>query len=470
MKSLRIVLEPGLIGSPFQSRRFIKDEAPGFPLKDAAEIVLSRLGFDEVAMPDRLPLPFSTADVIRKKARRVYITYARFLEFGPTPGCSAYENDRSNRSAECIARFEAAYGGEREAPPTPALRRIPPTPSMPPPAVEEDRSGRFEIGPHLDFAAEVGDDHGLPAAGSRDPRPHAAEGAADIPSMVELCGSDDEDVAPAVVAPVHRHQLPGALILYEFACDPNSMLGKVGADCGVRVVRLCSRNIDFSDDRAIDQLLDQVQATPGASIHCSIECAPWFSWQNMNVATRGPAFQKELEAKRAESRPMLLAFIRVAALIYPTGVELSLEWPRYASGWSLPEMVALTEQFGLTDALCDGCAFGLVNKDNQPLLKPWRIVTSSKRLAANLSAYRCQHARGFRHAPVEGSESRKAALYPDSMARVILASLFPFAQPFFAPALPCRPSIPQAHRDSDAHPLKPIDVLLFKTGVKEVKV
>ena len=59
---------------------YVKDEAPGFPLKDAAEIALSRLGFDEVMMPDPLPLPMSTADVIRKKARRVCITYARFLE------------------------------------------------------------------------------------------------------------------------------------------------------------------------------------------------------------------------------------------------------------------------------------------------------------------------------------------------------------------------------------------------------
>ena len=136
-------------------------------------------------------------------------------------------------------------------------------------------------------------------------------------------------------------------------------VGKVGADCGVQVVRLCSRDINLSDDRAIDQLLYQVQATPGASIHCSIECAPWSSWQNINIATRGPAFQKELSAKRAESRRMLMAFIHVAALIYHMGGEISFEWPRQASGWSLPEMVALIEQFGLINALCDGCTFGL---------------------------------------------------------------------------------------------------------------
>ena len=111
--------------------------------------------------PDPLPLPSSTADVIRKKARRVYITYARFLGLGPTPGCSACENDRSNHSAECTACFEAAYGGEKETPPTPALRRIPSTPSLPPPTAEEDHSGRFEVGTHLDFVEEVQADRGL---------------------------------------------------------------------------------------------------------------------------------------------------------------------------------------------------------------------------------------------------------------------------------------------------------------------
>ena len=134
-----------------------------------------------------------------------------------------------------------------------------------------------------------------------------------------------------------------------------------------------------------------------------------------------------------------MAFIRVAAMIYHIGGEVSVERPRYASGWSLPELIALIEQFALIDALCDGCAFGLEGKDKLPLLKPWRTVTSSKRLATNLSAYRCRHAPGFRHAPVEGSESRRSAFYPEPMARVIIASLFLFSQAFVAPALPCRP-------------------------------
>ena len=295
LQSSRTGLVLELTRYQFLSKRFMSR------MMDASEIALSRLGFDEVVTPDPLLLPVSTADVIRKKARRVYVTYARFLELGPTPGCSACENDGPNHSAERIARFEAAYGGDKGAPPTPALHRIPPTPPMPSPITEEDRSGRFEVGAHMDFVEKVQADSGLPSAGFRDPQPHAVDETDDIPSMAELFGPDDEDTAPAVPAPVHRHQLPGALILYEFACDPDSMLGEVGAACGVQVVRLRSRDIDLSNDKAIDN--------PGASTHCSIKYAPWSSWQNKNIATRGPAYQMELDAKRAESRHMLMAFI-----------------------------------------------------------------------------------------------------------------------------------------------------------------
>ena len=45
-----------------------------------------------MTIPDPFPLPLSTAVIIRKKARRVCIIYASFLEFGPIPGCSACEN------------------------------------------------------------------------------------------------------------------------------------------------------------------------------------------------------------------------------------------------------------------------------------------------------------------------------------------------------------------------------------------
>ena len=78
----------------------------------------------EVAAQDPLPIPFTphvfTDQGERKKLRRIYITYGGFRKIGPTPGCSACDNDKSNHNAECIARFEKAFGRETKAPETPA--------------------------------------------------------------------------------------------------------------------------------------------------------------------------------------------------------------------------------------------------------------------------------------------------------------------------------------------------------------
>ena len=46
----------------------------------------------------------------------------------------------------------------------------------------------------------------------------------------------------------------------------------------------------------------------------------------------------------------------------------------------------------------DGCAAGVQNSAGVPMLKQWRFVTSSPRLAASLSAVRCVHGRRRRAA------------------------------------------------------------------------
>ena len=60
-----------------------------------------------------------------------------------------------------------------------------------------------------------------------------------------------------------RHLLSGSNVLFEFCCDNDSNLGKVGEEEGVRVVRLSREMIYLSDDQAIQQLCEQVDALPG---------------------------------------------------------------------------------------------------------------------------------------------------------------------------------------------------------------
>ena len=112
-----------------ESELYVRSRDPVFPLRNAAEHALLTFADDgEVTAQDPLPIPFTlhvfTDQGERKKLRRIYITYARFRKIGPTPGCSACDNDKSSHNAECIARFEKAFGRETKAPATPAPKEF----------------------------------------------------------------------------------------------------------------------------------------------------------------------------------------------------------------------------------------------------------------------------------------------------------------------------------------------------------
>ena len=164
-----------------EAELYVRSGDPVFPLRHAAEHgLLSFAEMGDVEVPEPLPLPF-TPHVFgdkdgREKIRRIYITYARFRKIGPTPGCSACENDKSNHNAECIARFEEAFGRESKAPETPVPKEF------------------------LSYEELM-----LPRPSSRPEGDH----------LSDIEPSEDEgEQMPAIVAQ-HRHQKPGSLILFE---------------------------------------------------------------------------------------------------------------------------------------------------------------------------------------------------------------------------------------------------------------
>ena len=77
-------------------------------------------------------------------------------------------------------------------------------------------------------------------------------------------------------------------------------------------------------------------------------------------------------------------FVRVATEIRKGGGDVSFEWPKGSVGWAQPQVSRFINDFDLTEALCDGCAFGLKDAGGHPILKPWRIATTSRPLASYL--------------------------------------------------------------------------------------
>ena len=143
---------------------------------------------------------------------------------------------------------------------------------------------------------------------------------------------------PEVKKPNHgkgKRKLVGKDVLFEFACSKDSNLGKVGQECGVKIIRLCKEDIDLADPQSIDQLISQVSALPGCSIHCSIECKPWSQWQHLNKF-KYPKLASRIRREQLDSEALVQQFIRVANVVLDNGGDVSYEWPRFCTGWSLP--------------------------------------------------------------------------------------------------------------------------------------
>eukprot|EP00439_Symbiodinium_sp_Y106_P001003 s10505_g1.t1 len=151
------------------------------------------------------------------------------------------------------------------------------------------------------------------------------------------------------------------------------------------------------------------------------------------------------------------------------GGEVAIEFPRDSTCWMYTEMQAFQDQFNLKSVCFEGCAFGITSLSGCPLKAPWRMLTTNRRLAQNLSVFECPHDHGTKH---EGAHSLwpRISFYPDMFFQTVLVSLYPFAEEFNLPALPCVPSFPQVHREKDAKPSIPIDVLMHESGVREAKV
>ena len=84
--------------------------------------------------------------------------------------------------------------------------------------------------------------------------------------------------------------------------------------------------------------------------------------------------------------------------------------------------------------------------------RSWRIVTSSFRLVQNLSAKRCSHGPGFKHAEVSGKVASGSAFYPESMARRIAQSLYGHKLDAHVPCMPTVPAVDAQHIPNELSP------------------
>ena len=123
----------------------------------------------------------------------------------------------------------------------------------------------------------------------------------------------------------------------------------------------------------------------------------------------GSSYAKKLKAKRKTSKKLLANYVKVAERILQNGGHVAFEWPKHCEGCMLTELLQFVKKHDLYETRCDGCAFDLKDSKGEPHLKTWRVVTSSRKLAKDLGAYRCQHPKDFKHSP-GGFKHREVSL------------------------------------------------------------
>ena len=233
----------------------------------------------------------------------------------------------------------------------------------------------------------------------------------------------------------------GKKTLIEFCCDANSNIGNIGKELGVEVVRLHKEALDLTNPFIIAQVTDFIKANPGVSIWGSLPCTSWCTWQYMSIHKYGSSYLKKLQGRRRASLKLFSTFVELASLVREGGGEVTFEWPKESIGWAQKPVSRFIVDFGLHEALCDGCAFGMKDEGGNPILKSWRIVSTSRPLAEDLNRCRCKHPKGFKHAHLEGSLTPKSAFYPPSFCTTALNALYPSTK-VVVPAMSCVPRLP----------------------------
>ena len=137
----------------------------------------------------------------------------------------------------------------------------------------------------------------------------------------------------------------------------------------------------------------------------------------MNSHKLGHSFALKLAKKRAESLQLLTYFFLLAKEIIALGGDVSLEWPRFCTGWKIEALMKFIHRIKLQTIDFDGCSLGLKSKKGNPIKKPWGIVTTSSSLVAKLKPFVCCNSRCDRkhhvHDICQGSETYKTGFYSD---------------------------------------------------------
>ena len=458
----------------FKDAEFEKLEFPSY--EDA---IMSLEDEEDAVLHELIEAPSDAVTVWKPRATAV--TLERRVRFGRTPNCPGCHLGKRLHTDECHLRFENLLAEEqkqqREAKEAKAAKRT----------AKASTSAKAEEVPMSSSSSSSSNPRvaGLIAAAdtlfcsscldrtqncacaelcsrtevAKTPKPRKSVRFADPPvcgenAIERICDEATFKGLPALVATavaqVTNNKQKHDTCLFEYCCSENSMLSQVAGEYNIDFVRLHRGFFNCDNDFDIELLLEQISHVEVPVLWISIPCTEWTAWQHVCEAKYGPAYRKALAIRRRWARRRLRKALAVAAHTIKCGGKVGFEWPRGASGWQLPELVQFIREHNMAMADFDGCAVGLVNKDNEPHLKMWRVIANDVRVANSLNNCRCTHPSGFKHAEIAGGATANTAFYPRPLCETIISAMFPQQTSTHIPAMPCQAVTPQQeHRPKD---------------------
>ena len=210
--------------------------------------------------------------------------------------------------------------------------------------------------------------------------------------------------------------------LLEVCCSPASgltetMQRKAGPDSAFRMSSW--NGFDLSTPQGVAAARAKRAELRPTDLWVSTPCGPWSSLQQFNQKT--PEQCEALQQKRMKSLKIIKGALLLVKDQMEDGGDFHWEWPKDCAAYKLPTVVQSMDELGALEAILFGCAVGMKDKDGKPIAKPWRIKTSSARMAKRLSIG-CQG--NHKHAPCMGSQTAAAsAYYPQPMCDKVVSAI-----------------------------------------------
>ena len=198
------------------------------------------------------------------------------------------------------------------------------------------------------------------------------------------------EARPSVATVGHQGGIQRLLI--EFCCAHDSKLSeKRDATKGCKCIRVTEAE-DGTTESCRNWLAQEVKdfraSHPKGKIllYASLPCVGGSPWGNINGKTEEG--EERIKEQQKDFTRLFKSFRKTVEMLKDENVHVAFELSRNCKYWHWPMIRNFISVNSLETYDFDGCMFGVVGKNNNPMKKGWKIATDLEQLAC-LAEHRC---------------------------------------------------------------------------------